>query len=276
MQSTLHLLPGRAEQDRTGPGQARHGIRISSDRRCKSCIRSPPRSRPPRKPAARRSTRPPRSSRTRSGRSRAKSCPTINAIEPSTKELADSFPKLASSFSVLNELFNELAYNPGKQGGFLFFPPGPTTTSTAPVSSADAHGALGCTLAYLNCNVLPSERRRGRSTQRSTCWSACSTRRSKAACQSAAASVERKRSARSGGGRRSLTKRSAQGGASRPAALLPGRPRPREAAVRGGGRVDDAEARAHARQHPRDRPVRAQLLRAAAVPVGVLRRDRCR
>ena len=48
--------------------------------------------------------------------------PVINQIEPATKELSEAFPKLASSFTVLNELFNEFAYNPGsKQGGFLFF-----------------------------------------------------------------------------------------------------------------------------------------------------------
>ena len=36
------------------------------------------------------------------------------------------------SFSVLNELFNELAYNPGpNKAGFLFFRTGPPTTSTA-------------------------------------------------------------------------------------------------------------------------------------------------
>jgi len=33
----------------------------------------------------------------------------------------NTFPKLATSFTVLNEFFNELANNPGKrQGGFLF------------------------------------------------------------------------------------------------------------------------------------------------------------
>ena len=82
--------------------------------------------------------------------------PTINALEPSTKELAEAFPQLASSFSVLNELFNEIAYNPGKnRGGFLFFLAWDAHNLNSVVSSADAHGVLGRTLLYFNCNVLP-------------------------------------------------------------------------------------------------------------------------
>jgi phospholipid/cholesterol/gamma-HCH transport system substrate-binding protein len=82
--------------------------------------------------------------------------PTIDAIAPSTKELAESFPQLASSFSVLNEFFNEIAYNPGKnRGGFLFFLDWDSHNLNSVVSSADAHGTLGRSLLYLNCEVLP-------------------------------------------------------------------------------------------------------------------------
>jgi phospholipid/cholesterol/gamma-HCH transport system substrate-binding protein len=82
--------------------------------------------------------------------------PTIDAIEPSTKELAESFPQLASSFSVLNELFNELAYNPGRnRGGFGFFAAWAAHNLNSVDSSADAHGVLARSLTYLNCEVLP-------------------------------------------------------------------------------------------------------------------------
>jgi phospholipid/cholesterol/gamma-HCH transport system substrate-binding protein len=82
--------------------------------------------------------------------------PTVNQIGPATKELSEAFPKLASSFSVLNELFNEFAYNPGsKQGGFLFFLNWANHDFNSVVSTADAHGPLGHTLAYFNCNVVP-------------------------------------------------------------------------------------------------------------------------
>jgi phospholipid/cholesterol/gamma-HCH transport system substrate-binding protein len=82
--------------------------------------------------------------------------PTINLIAPDTKELAESFPKLATTFSVFNEFFNELANNPGKsQGGFLFFLDWANHNLNSVLSSADAHGILGRTLVYFNCEVAP-------------------------------------------------------------------------------------------------------------------------
>jgi len=82
--------------------------------------------------------------------------PTINALQPSLQGVSDAFPKLASSFSVLNELFNEIAYNPGKNiGGFLFFLDWDSHNLNSVVSSADANGVLGRTLIYFNCKVLP-------------------------------------------------------------------------------------------------------------------------
>jgi phospholipid/cholesterol/gamma-HCH transport system substrate-binding protein len=82
--------------------------------------------------------------------------PIINQLEPSIKELGEAFPGLASGFSVFNEFFNELAYNPGsKQGGFLFFLGWANHNLDSVVSTADAHGPLGRTIVYLNCEVLP-------------------------------------------------------------------------------------------------------------------------
>jgi phospholipid/cholesterol/gamma-HCH transport system substrate-binding protein len=82
--------------------------------------------------------------------------PVVNQLGPATKELSESFPKLASSFTVLNELFNELAYNPGpKQGGFQFFLDWANHNLNSVVSVADAHGTLGRSVIYFNCNVVP-------------------------------------------------------------------------------------------------------------------------
>lgn len=82
--------------------------------------------------------------------------PTIDALAPSTKDIAASFPKLASAFSVLNELFNEIAYNPSKkQAGFGFFAAWGAHNLNSVLSSADAHGTLARSLTYLNCEVLP-------------------------------------------------------------------------------------------------------------------------
>jgi phospholipid/cholesterol/gamma-HCH transport system substrate-binding protein len=82
--------------------------------------------------------------------------PTISALRPDTQNLAEAFPKLATSFSVLNEFFNELAANPGtSQPGFLFYLDWGNHNLNSVVSSADAHGALGRTLVYFNCEVAP-------------------------------------------------------------------------------------------------------------------------
>lgn len=82
--------------------------------------------------------------------------PVVNQIEPSIKELGEAFPGLASGFSVFNELLNEFAYNPGPtQGGFLFFLGWANHNLNSVLSTADAHGPLGRTIVYLNCEVLP-------------------------------------------------------------------------------------------------------------------------
>ncbi|MHB8241311.1 MAG: hypothetical protein ACYDHN_04910, partial [Solirubrobacteraceae bacterium] len=82
--------------------------------------------------------------------------PVVNELGPSTKPFAESLPKLSLSFSVLNEFFNELAYNPGpSKGGFLFFLDWGSHDLNSAVSSADAHGALGRSVVYFNCNLLP-------------------------------------------------------------------------------------------------------------------------
>ncbi len=82
--------------------------------------------------------------------------PVVNQLEPSIKELGEAFPGLSSSFSVFNEFFNELAYNPGpNQGGFMFFLSWANHNLNSVLSTADAHGPIGRTVAYLNCELLP-------------------------------------------------------------------------------------------------------------------------
>jgi phospholipid/cholesterol/gamma-HCH transport system substrate-binding protein len=81
--------------------------------------------------------------------------PVVTQLGPSIKELGEAFPKLQSGFSVLNEFFNELAYNPGpKQGGFMFFLDWANHDLNSVLSTSDAHGPIGRTLVYLNCEVL--------------------------------------------------------------------------------------------------------------------------
>ncbi len=80
--------------------------------------------------------------------------PTITQIAPDTKGLSEAFPKLATTFSVFNEFFNELAYNGNSsQGNFLFFLDWANHNLNSVVSSSDAHGVLGRTVVYLNCEI---------------------------------------------------------------------------------------------------------------------------
>jgi phospholipid/cholesterol/gamma-HCH transport system substrate-binding protein len=81
--------------------------------------------------------------------------PVVNQLKPTTQQFAESLPKLATSFAVLNQFFNELAYNPGpSKGGFLFFVPWANHNLNSVVSTADAHGPLGRSLLYFNCEIL--------------------------------------------------------------------------------------------------------------------------
>jgi phospholipid/cholesterol/gamma-HCH transport system substrate-binding protein len=80
--------------------------------------------------------------------------PTVEQLQPSLRDFAQASPNLATSFTVLNELFNELAYNPGpEQGGFLFFADWGAHDLDSAVANGEAHGAVGQTLLYFNCEL---------------------------------------------------------------------------------------------------------------------------
>jgi phospholipid/cholesterol/gamma-HCH transport system substrate-binding protein len=80
--------------------------------------------------------------------------PVFKQLTPATKSFNKALPALSSTFGVLNELFNELAYNPGRnQAGFLFFLDWQNHDFNSAFSNADANGALGRTLLYFNCKL---------------------------------------------------------------------------------------------------------------------------
>ncbi len=82
--------------------------------------------------------------------------PVINQLQPSLQDFAQASPQLTTSFTVINEFFNELAYNPGpNQGGFLFFLDWANHDLDSVVSQSEAHGTLGQTLLYFNCAQVP-------------------------------------------------------------------------------------------------------------------------
>jgi phospholipid/cholesterol/gamma-HCH transport system substrate-binding protein len=82
--------------------------------------------------------------------------PVLNQLQPSLQDFAQASPQLTTSFTVINELFNELAYNPSpNQAGFAFFAGWGAHDLNSAVSQGDAHGAVGQALLYFNCAIVP-------------------------------------------------------------------------------------------------------------------------
>jgi hypothetical protein len=64
-------------------------------------------------------------------------------------------PKLTSAFTVLNQVFNELAYNPGpNQAGFLFFLAWANHNLNSLLATQDANGAIRHGLLLFSCPAL--------------------------------------------------------------------------------------------------------------------------
>jgi phospholipid/cholesterol/gamma-HCH transport system substrate-binding protein len=155
VQSLLHLLPGALAKTRSGLGKLATATRVLGP--TLSELRPFARSLGPANEATRRlSLKTTPIFRNEIRPFARQILPTINELRPDTQGLAEAFPKLASSFQVLTEFFNELAANPGGgQPPFLFYLDWGQHNLNSVVSTADANGALGRTLVYLNCEVAP-------------------------------------------------------------------------------------------------------------------------
>ncbi|HEV3072508.1 MAG TPA: MlaD family protein [Solirubrobacteraceae bacterium] len=81
--------------------------------------------------------------------------PVLSEIQPDVQQLAEAFPGLTTSVSVLNEFFNELAYNPGaNQAGFLFYLSWFNHNVNSVFANADANGPVGNGLLFYACPQL--------------------------------------------------------------------------------------------------------------------------
>ncbi len=81
--------------------------------------------------------------------------PVIRQLRPAARDLAVITPKLTTSFKVINELLNELAYNPpGKEEGFLFWTAWANHAGNAVFNIADAHGPIRRGLVVASCSTL--------------------------------------------------------------------------------------------------------------------------
>jgi phospholipid/cholesterol/gamma-HCH transport system substrate-binding protein len=81
--------------------------------------------------------------------------PALSQLAPAAASLSVSTPKLATAFGVINEVFNELAYNPGsKEAGFLFYLVWANHNLDSVLATQDANGALRHGLLLFSCPAL--------------------------------------------------------------------------------------------------------------------------
>jgi phospholipid/cholesterol/gamma-HCH transport system substrate-binding protein len=81
--------------------------------------------------------------------------PFVKVLQPVNKSLAKITPNLDKTFDVVNEVLNELAYNPpGKDEGFLFSLGWLNHNGTSLFGLQDAHGPIRRGLVFADCNSL--------------------------------------------------------------------------------------------------------------------------
>lgn len=81
--------------------------------------------------------------------------PALAQLPGAASGLSAVAPKLATSFGVVNEVFNELAYNPGAQtAGFLFYLAWANHNLDSLLSTQDANGAIRHGLLLFSCPAL--------------------------------------------------------------------------------------------------------------------------
>jgi phospholipid/cholesterol/gamma-HCH transport system substrate-binding protein len=81
--------------------------------------------------------------------------PTVKDLRPAMRDLAAATPDLTRTFSVVNRLLNEAAYNPpGKQDeGYLFWQAWVNHAGDSVFSTQDAHGPIRRGLIVLSCQT---------------------------------------------------------------------------------------------------------------------------
>jgi len=88
--------------------------------------------------------------------------PTVQLLRPAAQDLAKATPKLTTSLDVLNQLFNELAYNPpGSQEGYLFWTAWTNHNGATLFATQDAHGPIRHGIVQISCTSLAALQRLG-------------------------------------------------------------------------------------------------------------------
>jgi len=81
--------------------------------------------------------------------------PTVQELRPALRDLAAAAPDLTTTFTRLNRLLNELAYNPpgAKDEGFLFWLSWANHLAPTVFSTQDAHGPIRHGLVIFSCQT---------------------------------------------------------------------------------------------------------------------------
>jgi hypothetical protein len=88
--------------------------------------------------------------------------PVVSELRPASRDLARTAPDLTATFKVLNEFFNQLAFNPGgregpdnpaRHEGYLFWLAWLPHLSANIFSTADAHGPYRASLVAAGCQT---------------------------------------------------------------------------------------------------------------------------
>jgi phospholipid/cholesterol/gamma-HCH transport system substrate-binding protein len=81
--------------------------------------------------------------------------PTVKELRPALQDFAKVTPKLATTFDVLNDVFNALAYNPkGTAEGYLFWAYWLNHIGASVYTTQDAHGLIRRGIIFTDCIAL--------------------------------------------------------------------------------------------------------------------------
>jgi len=82
--------------------------------------------------------------------------PTVKVLRPAAHKIAQATPKLTTALKVVNELFNELTYNPPGDAdeGYLFWTAWANHAGATVFATQDAHGPIRHGIVQISCTSL--------------------------------------------------------------------------------------------------------------------------
>jgi phospholipid/cholesterol/gamma-HCH transport system substrate-binding protein len=80
----------------------------------------------------------------------------VKVLRPAAHKIAQATPKLTTSLNVLNQVFNELTYNPpgAADEGYLFWTAWANHAGATVFATQDAHGPIRHGIVQISCTSL--------------------------------------------------------------------------------------------------------------------------